>query len=365
MVDTRVLAATISPAETVLTSPVNPELTDPKAIEAAKNVPSASKKRAWGVTPQVFENDAVKSFAPVVFQLIVTAAFNKSEMGRRFYMWLNENYTPFEINCYWTFGITSIVYWIGGLLFMLVDMTERPSWIYRYKIQPYKKITWSEYAHICTIVLRNQVFVALPLSAFIAGPLKYIRGMASTRYEDLPGFWGTLGTYVFCLLCEEAGFYYIHRMMHRPSLYAKFHKQHHIYTAPVALSSTYCTIVEHLFGNLCPIVLGLVILGSHWSMVNYFFCGLELGTLCTHSGYNVPYLFNSLIHDWHHFSFEENFGPTGLLDAFHGSDTRFQEALKKAVVENNGDREAAMLQMQENLARATYEEELEEVKKTE
>ena len=88
---------------------------------------------------------------------------------------------------------------------MFVDMTEKPNFIYKYKIQPYKKITWSEYRTICLIVLRNQFLVALPLAAFSAGPLAYIRqgGMGSTKYEDLPGVLGTFGTYVFCLMCEE------------------------------------------------------------------------------------------------------------------------------------------------------------------
>ena len=61
------------------------------------------------------------------------------------------------------------------------------------------------------------------------------------------------------------------------------------FTAPVALSSTYCTLTEHLTSNIMPVLIGTTILQSHWSMMIMFFCGLEVGTLSTHSGYNLPF----------------------------------------------------------------------------
>ena len=71
------------------------------------------------------------------------------------------------------------------------------------------------------------------------------------------------------------------------------------FTAPVAFSSTYCTMLEHFLSNLLPILLGVEILGAHWSDMVLFFCSLEMGTLSTHSGYNLPWNFNALQHDWH------------------------------------------------------------------
>lgn len=47
-------------------------------------------------------------------------------------------------------------------------------------------------------------------------------------------------------------------------------------------------------------MLGIVILKAHWSLMMLFFCSLELGTLSSHSGYNVPGNFAALKHDWHH-----------------------------------------------------------------
>ncbi len=47
-------------------------------------------------------------------------------------------------------------------------------------------------------------------------------------------------------------------------------QMHHEFTAPVALASTYCTMTEHCFSNILPIMLGLFIIKAHWSMAVTF-----------------------------------------------------------------------------------------------
>lgn len=145
------------------------------------------------------------------------------------------------------------------------------------------------------------------------------------------------------------GFYYVHKTFHSPRFYKSLHKMHHLYTAPVAFSSTYCTLTEHFFSNILPIVLGIILLRPHWSMNILFFCSLELGTLSTHSGYNIPGNFNALQHDFHHYSFTQNFGPTGLLDQIHGTNDIFKAWLKELSLRDNDDND--VVKAREEIAR--------------
>ena len=95
---------------------------------------------------------------------------------------------------------------IYGGLYAFADLTGRPKILARYKVQPFQRVTASQYKQICAIVLRNQLLVSLPVTVFLSGPVARWRGMSSSSH-DLPGFGRTLGTWCFALLCEEVGFY--------------------------------------------------------------------------------------------------------------------------------------------------------------
>jgi fatty acid hydroxylase domain-containing protein 2 len=77
---------------------------------------------------------------------------------------------------------------------------------------------------------------------------------------------------------------------------------------------------------------------------------LEFSTICSHSGYNLAPLPSNLQHDFHHFAFDENFGPLGILDTLHGTNSRFKRTMQAALRRAEGDEEVARNAVLERLA---------------
>jgi len=121
--------------------------------------PQAKIKSAgyrWAEKVETRLNTGLRSLTPMVLAIAFTAGFNNSPTGRTFYEWLNANYTPFQINAWWSWGVTALVYWVGGLAYMAVDLLQ-PRWAAKYKIQPSATVGWKEYKKILLVVARNQV----------------------------------------------------------------------------------------------------------------------------------------------------------------------------------------------------------------
>lgn len=302
-----------------------------------KTVPFSQR---WGFSSHVFTNDLIRSsvFDAVVIGSFV--AFNASPYAVKTYAYLEENFTPFQINAYGTFAITTLLYWAFAGLFAFVDLTGRPRFLFKYKVQPFARVDARDYAKIAQVVIKNQLVVVLPL-ILVKGKIF----PSAISPSKLQGPWETLGHIFFNVVsfsssdyidydpwlirnphssapklvftsCElltafslpypscspdQVSLYYSHKTFHSPALYATYHKQHHTLTAPVGLGATYCGVAEHLFSNLLPNAIGTTILQPHWSVALFTFCYLEIGTICAHSGYNFPYMHTSLRHDWHHF----------------------------------------------------------------
>ncbi|XP_050040095.2 fatty acid hydroxylase domain-containing protein 2-like [Dermacentor andersoni] len=215
-------------------------------------------------------------------------------------------------------------YWFLGLLFLVADTSKAFSWMRRYKVQATEtKPTAQSLVPVVRQVVFNQVFVQLPINVLFYW-VKDLRGFDQSL--SLPPLSRAVAHFACFVAIEEALFYYSHRLLHHRLLYQRFHKKHHEWTAPVAITAVYCTPVEHLLSNVLPVVVGPVVLGSHLS-VHWLWAVLTAPYgVIVHSGYHLPLLPSPQMHDFHHLTFRGNYGILGILDWLHGTDRAFRQS---------------------------------------
>lgn len=217
------------------------------------------------------------------------------------------------------------LYWVVGSLFTLLDVTNRPSWLRKYKVQPGENepVKFRRLASAIGQVVFNQIFVAFPVS-FLCFWIMKSRGLPSVH--TLPTFSRVLLELGVFIVIEEIGFYYSHRLVHHRKIYKHIHKKHHEWIAPIAVVAIYCHPFEHLLSNMLPLVLGPTIMGSHVA-TTWLWYGLAIfNTLNTHSGYHFPFFPSPEGHDFHHLKFNECYGVLGILDYLHGTDKLFRSS---------------------------------------
>lgn len=106
--------------------------------------------------------------------------------------------------------MTFVVYWLFGGIYTILDVTNRPTALRRYKVQPgtNEPVDTCELLKVIVQVVFNQVVVGFPV-IFLSYYLMEWRGYPSVR--DLPTFHWVLVEIAIHILFEEIGFYYSHR----------------------------------------------------------------------------------------------------------------------------------------------------------
>lgn len=229
------------------------------------------------------------------------------------------------------FVIPNICFLTVAGSYALLDLVPRlQKWALQYKTQPNEPPpTWSEYAWCALIVLKNIVFVEIPLSYCYSEYLMRFGG----PLRELPSVWTSLSVLLLSAVLVDVIFFSMHKLMHQPAFYKHFHKQHHQFTAPCALSAKYCTMTEHLLVNLLAVIASSWILRAHPLIVMLWTSIATTNATCVHSGYDISNFFpNPYSHDWHHEKWSENFGSVGFMDDICGTNESFKKMLVPADV---------------------------------
>lgn len=173
------------------------------------------------------------------------------------------------------------------------------------------------------VVLRNQVLGTLPALVLFTVALE-LRGVDLTAPP--PGWLTILGHLAVAVAVEELLFYTVHRALHQPALFKRFHRVHHAFREPIGIATHYVHYVEHLFGNLLPVFAGVLIVAAHPVTILLWVMLAVTNAIHTHAGFALPWMSWGVDHDWHHHNIRGCYGALGVLDRVLGTDESLRAA---------------------------------------
>ena len=108
-------------------------------------------------------------------------------------------------------------------------------------------------------------------------------------------------------------FYFLHRLSHTKKLYW-IHKTHHEYSAQIALTTHYTSILEHMFINLLPSIIALRLAECNYYGIMLWTFIATLNSICSHSGYGTNTIITDNTHFYHHLYRNVNYGGSIIYD---------------------------------------------------
>ena len=211
-----------------------------------------------------------------------------------------------------TMGLPFVLYWTWSLLFLAVDLTKKPNWLYRRKILLSRRshpTPCQQFTAAARLVFVDQLVILL----FYVLLCPFVRAsMTTTSYV---GKLALIKFVLFAVMVHRVWFYYVHRLLHQPLLYRWIHCVHHRWTSPSAVVSANAHPLENLILNAGPVVLAVVTWKPDLTSLAVFLTWAVSQSCLDHSGYR---LVDNGHHDTHHKLLTCNYGIE-LLDRLHGT----------------------------------------------
>ena len=138
-----------------------------------------------------------------------------------------------------------------GILYVMIDVMQKPKFLLRYKIQATSQVTTNNLSKLLRQIISNHVFFTILSFGLIC-----IKHHYTDIQRNVPSLSRFVLEWLVFILVREVLFYYSHRALHHPSIYKYVHKQHHEWQTPIALTAIYCHPIEHFVSNMFPVIIG-------------------------------------------------------------------------------------------------------------
>ena len=168
--------------------------------------------------------------------------------------------------------------------------------IERWRIQEGKRESFGRVAWMLSNVVFNH---ALTLSLGALNFELYESLGIQTGTEGMPSWPVLAAQIVACMFMYDFFFFLAHRLMHVQPLYRWFHYVHHSSRNSIGLTQSYSHPVDFLLSGLAVLVpphlvSSHIITQTLWNVV------FIIESLNAHTGYNLPFLPDTRVHDFHH-----------------------------------------------------------------
>lgn len=224
---------------------------------------------------------------------------------------------------FWDYGVPTFAVLIGSwtMFCAVVDLVIRTGWYEHLKLQPHSKTSGKMFWNGCRDSAFNWAWLAL-ITPF-SGPV--FQALFPKEIETPPVF-ELFKMSLFSVCIFDFWFYCFHRTLHEyPTLYKKYHKPHHLYTATFVWMSHAQHPVEIMLNSIGTLAGPLI-----WSyciasepcvnvyMIWFWFAQIQLFGVVDHCGYDFgispffffhfPFLLDTYDHDEHHRLLKVSYG---------------------------------------------------------
>lgn len=233
--------------------------------------------------------------------------------------------------------------WLWSFLLVALVVGITKGFFKARKIQP-KGFKW--------MTLRNEAAFAI-INVFITGLIlgngkTFLTEHGWISFNDGPASWWVIAfEYALYFILFDTYFYWLHRWMHRPSVYRWIHKLHHRSVSPNLLTTLSVSPLESVInGGFVPLFLTVftvhdasmaLIMPTNILMGLYVHSGYEFMPRWWNRSWATKWFITATFHDQHHRFFTGNYGGyTTIWDRLCGTmRTRFEADFDKIKARSN------------------------------